>query len=79
MVIRSLECYSYSRFGPLSKSIVDEIFEIVSHPWFHGDIARQEAQNLVESYAKPLGYVVRLSTSEPIQASPFTITKVGYL
>eukprot|EP01127_Copromyxa_protea_P016364 TRINITY_DN4842_c0_g1_i1.p1 TRINITY_DN4842_c0_g1~~TRINITY_DN4842_c0_g1_i1.p1 ORF type:complete len:532 (-),score=87.99 TRINITY_DN4842_c0_g1_i1:68-1642(-) len=63
-------------FGPLSKSIVDEIFEIVSHPWFHGDIARQEAQNLVESYGKPLGYLVRLSTSEPIQASPFTITKL---
>eukprot|EP01126_Amoeba_proteus_P040016 TRINITY_DN4246_c0_g1_i10.p1 TRINITY_DN4246_c0_g1~~TRINITY_DN4246_c0_g1_i10.p1 ORF type:complete len:519 (+),score=93.58 TRINITY_DN4246_c0_g1_i10:80-1636(+) len=63
-------------FGPLSKSIVDEIFEVVSHPWFHGDISRQEAQNLVESYGRSLGYLVRLSTTEPVAESPFTITKL---
>eukprot|EP01125_Pyxidicula_operculata_P011861 TRINITY_DN387_c4_g1_i1.p1 TRINITY_DN387_c4_g1~~TRINITY_DN387_c4_g1_i1.p1 ORF type:complete len:547 (+),score=161.28 TRINITY_DN387_c4_g1_i1:95-1735(+) len=72
-------------FGDLVRSdnrtILDEIFDVISQSWFHGDISKQEAQNLlntVDSTKKRSNiYLVRLSTSEPIHENPFTITKLN--
>jgi len=73
-------------FGPLlraqeKKTILDTMLEIISHPWFHGDIDKDEAKDLLtthkpkEGKSKALLYLVRLSTSEPVDKNPFTISK----
>jgi len=66
---------------PDNKTILDEMLEVVSHAWFHGDISKKEAQNLLTSYnktkAKANTFLIRLSTSEPINQNPFTISKVN--
>jgi len=72
-------------FGPLvhdnMKTIVDCVYEIVAAPWFHGDISKEEACNILTSNDKKKvksgTFLVRLSTSEPIQTNPFTITKLN--
>jgi len=57
------------------------MLEIICHPWFHGDIDKDEAKDLLtthkpkEGKAKALLYLVRLSTSEPVDKNPFTISK----
>jgi len=57
------------------------MLEIISHPWFHGDIDKDEAKDLLvtqkpkEGKSKALLYCVRLSTSDPVDKNPFTISK----
>jgi len=57
------------------------MLEIISLPWFHGDIDKDEAKDLLtthkpkEGKSKALVYLVRLSTSEPVDKNPFTISK----
>jgi len=66
---------------PDGKTILDEMLDIVSHPWFHGDINKQEAQNLLTTYNKNKRrsntFLVRLSTSDSIYQNPFTISKLN--
>jgi len=70
-------------FGPLlrngDKTVLDEFLQVLSQPWFHGDISKDEAQNLLCSVDKKRinSYIVRLSTSEPIHENPFTVTKLS--
>jgi len=72
-------------FGPLTfknKNIVDKIFNIVSHPWFHGEILRdrlsilttKQTEKLQKSKKDKKEFLVRFSESEPIEKHPFSIT-----
>jgi len=65
-------------FGPLTfktKTIVDKIFEIVSEPWFHGEVSRDALSHLEDNFkGKKDHFLVRFSLSEPIEQHPFTIT-----
>jgi hypothetical protein len=72
-------------FGPLlghdNKTIIEEIYDIMVCPWFHGDISKDEAVYLLSgdgNAKKHKGtFLVRLSTSEPVIQNPFTITKLN--
>jgi len=63
-------------FSPLTKGVLDRLREVLSLPWFHGDISRKECEALLSSFKKG-AYLVRLSMTEPIQVSPFTVSKVS--
>jgi len=66
-------------FGDLKteSNIIDNIYNIVQHPWFHGFITREEATDiLTKKKRKPGSFLVRLSTSEPIESNPFTLSKL---
>jgi len=47
--------------------------------WFHGDLPRQKfGSNIIRSFKKKKGtYLIRLSTTDPIEKTPFTISKVN--
>lgn len=66
-------------FGPMDpsnkkESVLDRIRDMVSNPWFHGDISRGESEKRL-SRAKKGTYLVRASVTEPSQ--PFTISKMS--
>jgi serine/threonine protein kinase len=67
-------------FGDLKESdsnIIDSIYKIVKNPWFHGNITREEATDvLTKKKRKPGTFLVRLSSSEPIESNPFTLSKL---
>jgi len=66
-------------FGDLknnNSNIIDNIYHIVEKKWFHGDISREEANDLLTKKKRKAGtFLVRLSISDPIE-SPFTISKL---
>jgi hypothetical protein len=72
-------------FGPLQQTIKNEETNIISivgnvmkESWFHGDLPRPQCEALLTDYIKKKGtYLVRLSTTDPIEKSPFTISKVN--
>eukprot|EP01129_Flabellula_baltica_P001831 TRINITY_DN11739_c0_g1_i1.p1 TRINITY_DN11739_c0_g1~~TRINITY_DN11739_c0_g1_i1.p1 ORF type:complete len:523 (-),score=125.74 TRINITY_DN11739_c0_g1_i1:23-1591(-) len=72
-------------FGPLHQerkshpvTIVDVISRTMERGWFHGDITRTRSEALLADYLSKKGtFLVRLSTTEPIEKTPFTITKVN--
>jgi len=50
----------------------------MSEKWFHGDITRLESETKLQGYLDEKGtFLIRLSTTEPIMKSPFTISKVN--
>eukprot|EP01125_Pyxidicula_operculata_P006709 TRINITY_DN2307_c0_g1_i1.p1 TRINITY_DN2307_c0_g1~~TRINITY_DN2307_c0_g1_i1.p1 ORF type:complete len:552 (+),score=125.92 TRINITY_DN2307_c0_g1_i1:59-1714(+) len=72
----------FGRIGAVSEqtNILDEIYKIMECNWFHGDISKEEAVILLsgdEKKRKKGTFLVRLSTSEPVQQNPFTITKLN--
>jgi len=72
-------------FGPLKQKRKNEdltIFSIIKsamqEPWFHGDLPRQNCEAILSDHLKKKGtYLVRLSTTDPIEKTPFTISKVN--
>lgn len=69
----------YHWFGPLFKksaegTIVDMVQLICSKSWFHGDISRQESEQLLSG--KKSAFLIRLSMTDP-ETSPYTISKVN--
>jgi len=49
---------------------------LLKKKWFHGDISREEANDLLTKKKRKAGtFLVRLSISDPIE-SPFTISKL---
>jgi len=72
-------------FGPLKQKRKNEelnIFTLIKNamqePWFHGDLPRQTCEAILSDHLKKKGtYLVRLSTTDPIEKTPFTISKVN--
>jgi len=59
-------------------NIISIIGNVMKEPWFHGDLPRNTCEVLLSDYVKKKGtYLVRLSTTDPIEKSPFTISKVN--
>jgi len=83
----TLEKYGllFSWFGPLRQpvkggdgTIVDVLKNTMERGWFHGDITRQRSEALLADHTSKKGtFLVRLSTTEPIAETPFTISKVN--
>jgi len=46
----------------------------MSQPWFHGDSPKDQAEALLNGFAKRGYYIVRLSTTDP-GTTPYTISK----
>jgi len=63
-------------FFPLDKTLLDRLVEIMKLPYFHGDISRKESEAFLSNFKKG-SYLVRLSTTEPVKSSPFTVSKVS--
>eukprot|EP01118_Nematostelium_gracile_P016010 TRINITY_DN6548_c0_g1_i1.p1 TRINITY_DN6548_c0_g1~~TRINITY_DN6548_c0_g1_i1.p1 ORF type:complete len:624 (-),score=147.44 TRINITY_DN6548_c0_g1_i1:22-1893(-) len=58
-------------FGPLDREFLDRIFGFMSEKWFHGDMTKEEAYELLSD--KPIGcYLVRFSSTQ----SSFVISVV---
>jgi len=72
-------------FGPFrrhdNRTMLDAMLEIASYPWFHGNIDKDEAKEILTTFkpinrkGKALSYLVRVSTSDPVDLNPFTISK----
>jgi len=59
-------------------NIVQIVGDVLKEPWFHGDLPRQNSEVLLTDYIRKKGtYFVRLSTTDPIEKSPFTRSKVN--
>jgi len=82
------ETITLERFGLLTKwfgtlvtpqgSLLKRIEETARFPYFFGDIDRVNAESLLSAFAKRPGtFLVRLSTTEPIERTPFTVSKVS--
>jgi len=67
-------------FGPLTYAggnILARLRGAMSHEWFHGDMERLACEALLSGFGQQHGtFLVRLSTTEPIDKNPFTISKV---
>lgn len=67
-------------FGPMhgeNWTILARIAGTLQHAWFHGDIERGACETLLGGFShKPGTFLVRLSTTEPIERTPFTLSKV---
>eukprot|EP01095_Lingulamoeba_sp_RSL-Kostka_P018132 TRINITY_DN97_c0_g1_i1.p1 TRINITY_DN97_c0_g1~~TRINITY_DN97_c0_g1_i1.p1 ORF type:complete len:523 (+),score=211.21 TRINITY_DN97_c0_g1_i1:57-1625(+) len=62
-------------FGPIEggdKDILTRIMRTCKQPWFHGDISKKQAENLLRSYKEGY-YLIRLSET---MSGTFTISKV---
>jgi len=68
-------------FGVLNNdqgNILKRLQATAQNPWFHGDIQKLDCESLLASFAKEHGtFLVRLSTTEPVEKTPFTISKVA--
>lgn len=69
-----------SRFGPLTfqgGNILTRMKGTMNNAWFFGDVERQVCEaHLAGNAGAPGTFLVRLSTTEPIEKNPFTISKV---
>lgn len=67
-------------FGPLTYTggnILNRMKGTMANAWFHGDVERQACESLLAGFSGTPGtFLVRLSTTEPIEKNPFTISKV---
>jgi len=67
-------------FGPLTYqggTILSRMKGTMANAWFHGDLERIGCESLLSGFGdKPGTFLVRLSTTEPIDKNPFTISKV---
>jgi len=63
-------------FYPLNKGVLDRLVETLKLPYFHGDISRKESEAFLSSFKKG-SFLIRFSMTDPVQVSPFTITKVS--
>jgi len=61
-------------FGPLGPNCLAGMAQTMSQPWFHGDIAKTQTDALLNGNEKRGLYIVRLSTTNPVDA-PYTISK----
>jgi len=83
------ETVTLERFGLLCRwfgglaavgpsTLLKRIEETCRYPYFFGDLDRVASENLLSGYSKKPGtFLVRLSTTEPIEKTPFTISKVS--
>jgi len=63
-------------FYPFNKGVLGRVMETMKLPYFHGDISRKECEAFLSSFKKG-SFLIRLSTTEPVNQSPFTISKVS--
>jgi len=72
-------------FGPLKQrrrnqeiNIVTIIKNVLQEPWFHGDLPRNTSEAILSDHLKKKGtYLIRLSTTDNFEKTPFTISKVN--
>jgi len=81
----SEEVVTLDRFGNLMKwfgpcrskgtNILARVSNLLKYKWFHGDVTRENSEEKLSEFAKGT-FLVRLTTTEPIERAPFTISKV---
>jgi len=65
-------------FGPCKSkagSILARLSNLLKYKWFHGDLTRENSETRLNEFGKGT-FLVRLSSTEPIERAPFTISKV---
>lgn len=75
MVLNTAMCNV--RFGDINATTLDRVYQVLRQDWFYGDISRKDSNNLLRNNSKNL-FLVRCSTTEPIEATPFSISRVRF-
>jgi serine/threonine protein kinase len=72
--------FLFKWFGPMltpTWNILQRLTGAMKNDWFHGDMERQNCETMLAGFTHAPGtFLVRLSTTEPIEKTPFSISKV---
>jgi len=82
-LVVNLEQYAliFKWFGPMQTAtwnVMTRMKGVMQNPWFSGDIQKNKCETLLGGFStQPGTFMVRLSTTEPIEKTPFSLSKVS--